>query len=272
MKLINYDDISFYCNACGEIFDPHVSANVNGVAMPKDLTPDELPLPLRELYEKRWSDGSGSLCYLVMLNKRPGLLLDNEYDDCYAADMGVGMEELYEIMQQRGQHMERLLHAINPAIEVYIGKNSGCSECHELLAFLPADLTDEESIKAFYICYRAAYDAEFIPSYKSRDFLTFAQSLYGFVNAAYPSISISVRIPDVGTLVIQDICNKQYPGVSIDLKRQDRTTIALAKIQKGYSGHLQATLFSELSADDYTHRIDFVSPGRRQKKMLTVDG
>ena len=111
-----------------------------------DITEEELPAELKRAYHELWDDNTGSLCYLVETGKGYGIALINEYDECFAGDCGLTMEELFRSSVKDAQTI-----IADPAFakaEIYLGKYMGFNECHELAVVFPADISAEEFRKA----------------------------------------------------------------------------------------------------------------------------
>ncbi len=64
-------DLKYWCNSCGDTFDPHKSLWISE---------DKLPTALRDAYTQLWQENpGGSYCYLVEYRGQYGIALVNEY-------------------------------------------------------------------------------------------------------------------------------------------------------------------------------------------------
>lgn len=66
------DALKYWSNACGEL---HYHGE-------RDINEDELPDELKDVYNRLWTEGSGSYCYLAEYNGEYGLAIINEYHEC----------------------------------------------------------------------------------------------------------------------------------------------------------------------------------------------
>ncbi|MBO5609119.1 MAG: hypothetical protein J5929_01925 [Eubacterium sp.] len=102
------NDLTYYCNACGEVF-------IDGI----DSKPEDLPLPLQKAYDELWSDGTGSYCYLVKYKDEYGLALINEYHE-FTDEGKSGEMNNYEQAVKVGNRVENMF-----PYTVFIGKEMG---------------------------------------------------------------------------------------------------------------------------------------------------
>lgn len=265
MEDINYERLAFYCNACGETFNPNKRAIVSGIEMADGISPNDLPDALRKVYYQRWTDSLSCLCYLVTLDDLPGLLLISEYS-AYDDEGNELSPTRYLDLMRCAANMDTLFNAISPNIRVLVGKNTGFCECDELATFLPATLTEYEKIRALYICDKAAFNEQFVPDYLNPEFIKFAE-----LNRDSHCSVVAVDVPGIGTVVARDAMNPEHPGIVIDLNLNDHTSVGLANIQLGDAGRLQATVFAELGKDDYTHCVDFIKPGEEPVEHIDMN-
>lgn len=82
MKDIIEARIKYYSNACGDVFAPDIQDPRGPEFGPKLLDyPSDLPKELYRLYMDYWTDALSVLCYAVVLDCTPGLLLVAEYGE-----------------------------------------------------------------------------------------------------------------------------------------------------------------------------------------------
>ena len=140
------NEIGYWCNGIGELHNRGV-----------DITEEELPLELRRAYNELWTDEFGSLCYLVETPHGYGVAMLNEYDNCYADDCRLTMEELFQSALEDAaaisQHPE-FLHA-----DIYIGEHSGYCDCHEVFVIFPATTPVQEFRSAAVLLDDLAYQS-----------------------------------------------------------------------------------------------------------------
>ena len=126
-----YEAVKYWCNACGEL---HYHGEY-------DLTEEELPAPLRRAYKDLWSEGYGSLCYLVDTQDGYGIALLNEYDGVTAEESGTDMNGLFALCVADAM---RIANAdVFEGAHIYALESSGVDECHELIVVFPADVSEE---------------------------------------------------------------------------------------------------------------------------------
>ena len=127
-----YNSINYFSNALGEL---------------NDISEDELPEALKYAYDNLYFEGdTGSLRYLVEIEKGFGIALINEYKECYAEDCGLTMSELFQSAEK-----DALEIAKDPAFEkaeIRLGENMGFDNSHNLIVIFPADISKEEFINA----------------------------------------------------------------------------------------------------------------------------
>lgn len=144
-----YGAISYWSNALGEL---HCHGKY-------DISEEELPQPLHHAYHDLFfEENIGSLRYLVETDKGFGIALINEYDECFANDCGLSMDELFQFAIQDAAAV-----AADPVFEkteVLLGELMGFDESHELAVVFPADTPTEEfyaaATKLDSIVYEAA--------------------------------------------------------------------------------------------------------------------
>ena len=127
MKNVNDASIKYYCNACGDVFDPDVQDPRGPEFGAKSLDyPSDLPKELYRVYTDYWTDALSVFCYVVVLDCTPGLLVVSEY----------GKQD-YDRMLCRAQGLETVAHAISLDCTILAGHNTGCDECNEMMLFIP---------------------------------------------------------------------------------------------------------------------------------------
>ncbi len=131
--------LKYFCNACGELF-------IDG----KDCKIEDLPLPLQDVYNRLWQEGSGSYAYIASYNGEYGILLINEYHEL--TDEGkAGNANNFEKAVKVAEEFEKAF----PKYTVFIGKQMGfpgytdnaieMDKATELCVFSkPEDMTTED--------------------------------------------------------------------------------------------------------------------------------
>ena len=129
-----YKDIAYWSNSLGEL---HHKGEF-------DLADkSELPMELQQAYEKLWTESPfGSNCYLMEYKGQYGIALINEYDTYTAGLVECTMEELYELAAEKAKEIsESPLLADTTVIS---DKYCGFDGCHEIIVFMPYDMTEEK--------------------------------------------------------------------------------------------------------------------------------
>lgn len=119
--------LKYWSNACGELHH-HGEYDLK--------SPSELPEELRIAYNELWKEGYGCLEYLVEYDKKYYIALVSEFDDTFADDVDLSMDELYTIAKRNAlelYHQELFRNTV-----LVIGKETGCQECHEVIFLVPA--------------------------------------------------------------------------------------------------------------------------------------
>ena len=119
------NEIQFWSNGIGELHHRGVS-----------ISEEELPPELQRAYEDLWTDRYSGLCYLVETTQGYGVALLYEYDDCYADDCSLTMDQLFQFVLEDGEVISQ--RAEFQHNDIYIGEFSGFCECHELIVVFPA--------------------------------------------------------------------------------------------------------------------------------------
>lgn len=141
MKNINNVTIKYYCNSCGEVFDPDIQ-DPRGPEFGAKLLdyPSDLPKELYRLYMDYWTEFQSVLCYLAVVDCKPGLLVVSEHD-----------KQDYYAMLCRAQGLEVIAHAISTECIILTGQNTGCNECNELMLFIPNSLESNAVYKLMFL-------------------------------------------------------------------------------------------------------------------------
>ncbi|MDE6625599.1 MAG: hypothetical protein K2K56_04430 [Lachnospiraceae bacterium] len=152
MKIIEYentkkllDDLKYWCNSLGEL---HHHGEY-------DIKEDDLPEELKKAYNTLWTDGSGSLCYLVEYKGNYGIALINEFDMEFARDNAITMEEMLKKMKIKASLFGKL-EAFQDTI-ILLGEYSGFDDCHEFITILPVDVEKERFNTVADLLYKHVY-------------------------------------------------------------------------------------------------------------------
>lgn len=119
--------LKYWSNACGELHH-HGEYDLNSVS--------ELPEELQRAYNELWKEGNGCLEYLVEFDEKYYIALISEFDDTFADDSGISMEELYQTAKRNAlelYHQDLFKNTV-----LVIGKETGVDECHEIIFLVPA--------------------------------------------------------------------------------------------------------------------------------------
>ena len=81
-------------------------------------------------------EGNGCLEYLVEYDGKYYIALISEFDDTFAYNNNLSMEELYEIAKRNA--LELFQQDLFKDTVLIIGKETGCNECHEVIFLAPA--------------------------------------------------------------------------------------------------------------------------------------
>ncbi|RKI66744.1 hypothetical protein D7V91_11620 [bacterium 1xD42-67] len=141
MREIKSKELQYYCNSIGEIHEC-------GKRMLDRV--DELPLLLQRPYQDFWTDEWGLCCYVVFLNKQPGILICAEYDSDYCQEQGIPIEHdaQYAMLFSYGERLEKLAHEINPHTAVGLCYDSACDP--QLMLFIPTEQVPLSDIPQLY--------------------------------------------------------------------------------------------------------------------------
>jgi hypothetical protein len=119
--------LKYWSNACGELHH-------HGEYDLKDVS--ELPQELLRAYNELWEQGNGCFEYLVEYDGKYYIALISEFDNTFAEDSNVLMEELHEIAKQNA--LELFHQDLFKDTILIIGKDTGFNECHEIIFLIPA--------------------------------------------------------------------------------------------------------------------------------------
>ena len=79
-KVYEKDELTYFCNACGDINIPGKEGWWNG-------KPEELPRTARELYENCWGEGCGLPMYVVEYKCETAMAITALFDESYKDDL-----------------------------------------------------------------------------------------------------------------------------------------------------------------------------------------
>ncbi len=139
------EDLKYWCNACGDL---HHHGEY-------DIEEKDLPKELLRAYSVLWTEGNGSLCYLVEYKGEYKIALINEFDKDYAKDTCSTMAKLFDHMKSKAvdfSEMEEFKTA-----QIVITEEAGFLECHEFVVLLPCDTSKDLFDKIAAILYENMY-------------------------------------------------------------------------------------------------------------------
>ena len=141
MREIKNEALQYYCNGIGEIHEC-------GKRMLDSV--DELPLSLQRPYQEYWTDEWSLCCYIVFLDRQPGILICAEYDDDYCQEQGIPVEydAQYAVLFSYGERLERLAREINPQITVGLCYDNARDP--QLMLFIPTEQVPLSDIPKLY--------------------------------------------------------------------------------------------------------------------------
>jgi hypothetical protein len=119
--------LKYWSNACGELHH-HGEYDLTNIL--------ELPEELQRAYKELWEEGNGCLEYLVEYDGKYYIALISEFDDTFANDNGLSMDELYERAKFNALKLYEKELFLNTFL--IIGKETGFGECHEICFLVPA--------------------------------------------------------------------------------------------------------------------------------------
>lgn len=140
------EDLKYWSNGCGELH--HYGEY--------DIEESDLPKELSRAYKDLWTDGGGSLCYLVEYKDSYGIALINEFDNYFAEDMGISMDSLYEKMIQKANALTN--NDLFKEAQIVCSEYAGFNECHELIVILPTNTEKETFNRIMDYIYKTVYD------------------------------------------------------------------------------------------------------------------
>ncbi len=119
--------LKYWSNACGELhhYGEYDLTNIS-----------ELPEELQGAYKELWEEGNGCLEYLVEYDSKYYIALISEFDDTFANDNGISMDELYERAKSNALKLYEKELFLNTFL--VIGKETGFDGCHEICFLVPA--------------------------------------------------------------------------------------------------------------------------------------
>lgn len=128
--------LKYWSNACGELHH-------NGEYDLNDAS--ELPDELQRAYKELWKEGYGCYGYLVEYDGSYYIALVSEFDETFAEDEKLSMDESYEIGKKNALQLYNTDLFRNAVL--VIGKETGAQDCHEFIFLVPAmeseDVYDE---------------------------------------------------------------------------------------------------------------------------------
>ena len=123
--------LKYWSNCCGELHH-------YGEYDLEDVS--ELPEALQRAYNELWKEENGCLEYLTEYDGNYFIALVSEFDDTFADDSNISMNELYKIAKRNAlelYHQDLFKNTV-----LVIGKETGCNECHEVIFLVPAMETE----------------------------------------------------------------------------------------------------------------------------------
>ena len=143
MKEIKSNQLQYYCNSIGEIHECGKRMLDNA---------DELPPPLRRPYQELWTDEWNLCCYIVFLDRQPGILLCAEYDADYCRRRGIPIEydAQYAALFSYGERLEKLAREINPHVTVGLSYDGAVDP--QIMLFIPTEhVSYQDILKLYYL-------------------------------------------------------------------------------------------------------------------------
>ena len=159
------DAIDYWSNSMGEL---HHHGKY-------DISEDDLPDPLKEVYQEYdLFERYKSRSYLVETEKGYGIALVNEYDECFADDCKLTMDQLF-FSAVVDAAIIRSYSEFDTA-SIFLGEYLGFDSCHELAVVFPADISKESFERAAkllnHIAYKSAHKLQQVDEVLSRGVLT----------------------------------------------------------------------------------------------------
>jgi len=129
--------LAFWSTPAGDLIRPDQSRIAEG----------DLPLQLQHALHELWFDGTfASQCRLVQTDQGYGIALINEYDKCFANDIGMGMEELFKSAVSDCEVLAAC--AEFEAAAIHLTKGCETDESHTVIVVFPADTPKEHFYRA----------------------------------------------------------------------------------------------------------------------------
>lgn len=119
--------LKYWSNACGDLHH-------RGEYDLDDVS--QLPVELQRAYTELWKEGGGCYEYLIEYDEKYYVALVNEFDDSYADDLRISMDELYDLAKKNALKLYQTDIFKNTVL--IIGKNTGFDDCHEVFFLVPA--------------------------------------------------------------------------------------------------------------------------------------
>lgn len=119
--------LKYWSNACGDLHH-------YGEYDLKDIS--ELPEELQRAYKELWKEGYGCLEYLVEYDGKYYIALISEFDEDFAKNNNLSMDELYETVKKNAFNLYN--EDLFKNTTLVIGKETGLDECHEFIFLIPA--------------------------------------------------------------------------------------------------------------------------------------
>lgn len=183
MKIVEYklenekkeflNDLKYWSNGCGEL---HHHGEY-------DIKEEELPNELKRAYEELWTDGTGSYCYLVEYKGKFGIALSNEFNETYAEDICLTMDDLYVYMKKKAEEF-CAMDAFKDAT-ILLGDYT-VPDGHEFITILPWDVKKHVFQTVSEVLFKNVYDQ---PKKKNKEYLICENK---------KRIAMELRVPDFG--------------------------------------------------------------------------
>ena len=159
------DAIKYWSNSIGEL---HRHGKY-------DISEDDLPDPLKEVYQEYdLFERYKSRSYLVETENGYGIALINEYDECFADDCKLTMDQLFFSAMVDAATIRS--HSEFDTASIFLGEYLGFDSCHELAVVFPADISQESFERAAklldHIAYKSAHELHQIYEVLGRGVLT----------------------------------------------------------------------------------------------------
>lgn len=120
------EHLKYWSNACGDLHH-HGEYDLKSVS--------ELPEELQRAYKELWKEGCGCLEYLAEYDGKYYIALITEFDNDFAGNNNLSMNELYEAVKKNAFDLYNK-DLFNNTILV-IGKETGMDKCHEFIFLVP---------------------------------------------------------------------------------------------------------------------------------------